>query len=141
MNFGTTLNTLRKQKNLTVQQLADRAEVNPTLISGLQRHNRTIGENNARRIGEALELTGKDLEEFIYLALNAAKDRVLFEHRCFPAEILNLVAHELQQSGIGPEMVNRCVLNPILHGGLNPDAAVYLKDGRSALIEIKVSQR
>jgi transcriptional regulator with XRE-family HTH domain len=141
MNFGERLNDLRTEKNLTVQQLADRADVNPTLISGLQNNNRTIGENNARRIGVALGLTGIELEDFIYLAINAAKEKVLDEFKSYPAEVLNLVAHELCQSGIAPDMVNRCIRNPKLQGGLNPNAAVYLKDGRSALIEINISQR
>ena len=140
-SFGQTLSDLRVKQNLTVQQLADRADVNPTLISGLQNNNRTIGENNARRIGRALELTGTELDAFVYLAINAAKDRVLEAFRTYPAEVINLVALELNRAGIGPDVVSRCVLHPKLQDGLTPDAAIYLKDGRSALIEIKVLER
>ncbi|MEP6668798.1 MAG: helix-turn-helix transcriptional regulator [Chthoniobacter sp.] len=139
--FGDRLHTLRTRLNLTTKQLAVKATVPESLICGLQAGSRTIGENNARKIGTALGLTGAPLEEFVYLAINNAKEKVLDEYKGYPAEVLNLVAHELQQSGIAPEMVNRCVRHPKLQDGLNPHAAVFLKDGRSALIEINISQR
>ena len=133
--FGERLNELRRKHNLTVQQLADRATVPATLISGLQTNNRQIGENNARKIGKALQLTGAELESFVYQAINTSEERVLESSKGYPAEVLNLLANQLRQSGIDPEQVVRCVLRPQL-GNRASDAAVFLDDGRKAFIEV-----
>lgn len=137
--FGKKLNALRKNRNLTVQQLADKARVPATLISGLQNHNRQVGENNATRIGAALGLESDELQEFVYMAINNSGEKVLEDFKHYPAEVLNLVAGELMASGISSEDVNRCVIRPRLNDA-TPNAAVFLKDGQRALIEIKVTR-
>jgi transcriptional regulator with XRE-family HTH domain len=139
--FGEKLNTLRSRLELTTLQLATRASVPQSLISGLQAGSRRIGEDNARKIGMALELSDWELEEFVYLAINDSAEKVLDEYKGYPAEVLNLVAAELQQSGIQAQDVGRCVLHPKLRNGDSPDAAVYLRDGRSVIIEVKVRQQ
>ena len=133
--FGERLNELRGKRNLTVQQLANRASVPATLISGLQTNNRRIGENNARKIGKALQLTGAELESFVYQAINTSEERVLESSKGYPAEVLNLLANELRQSGIEPEKVIRCVLRPRFGDG-SSDVAVFLNDGRKTFIEV-----
>ena len=138
--FGERLNTLRSRLRLTTQQLAARANVPQSLISGLQTGNRRIGEDNARKIGQALGLNAWEMEEFIYLAINDSAEKVLNGHKRYPAEVLNLVAAELHQNGIAPEEVGRCILHPTLGNGQTPDAAIYLRDGRSATIEVKIHQ-
>ena len=139
--FATTLTSLRGRLNLSVQQLADKAKVNPTLVSGLQNNRRQVGENNARRLGMALNLSGRELENFVYAAINLCTEKVLDECKGFPAEVLNLCARHLQEQGINADHVNRCVLKPKLQDGREPDAVVYLKDGRTALIELKITPR
>src|SRR4051812_11505941 len=110
--FSEKLNSLRRDCKLTVYQLAARAGVPQSLISGLSTSNRVIGENNARKIGEALQLSGDELESFIYLAINACSEKVLQDSKRYPAEILNLIATELQSFGITAETINRCVRKP-----------------------------
>jgi len=136
--FSQRLNALRTRFNLTNAKLADIAKVPESLISGLQSGTRNIGENNARKIGAALGLTEGDLEEFVYLAINNSVERVLHEFKGYPAEVLNLVAMELREAGIGPQAVTKCIRNPSLGSGSNPDAALYLKDGRSVIIDIQL---
>ncbi len=130
----------RANLNLTAQQLADKAGVPQSLISGIQSGARYCGENNARKIATALELTGAEFERFLYLALNGSIERLLDQHKPYPAELLNLLAFEVSNSGIAPESVSRCILKPRLADGTEPDAALYLKDGSKALIEIKVTR-
>ena len=139
--FGNTLTTLRARLNLTVQDLANKAKVNPTLVSGLQNAKRQIGENNARKLGSALNLSGGELENFVYAAINECSERVMDDCKMYPAEVLNLCARHLQEQGISGEQISRCVLKPKLQDGREPDAVVYLIDGRTALIELKITPR
>lgn len=139
--FGNTLTTLRNRMNLTVQDLANKAKVNPTLVSGLQNSRRQIGENNARRLGMALDLSGVELENFVYAAINECSEKIMENCKPYPAEVLNLCARHLQEQGIDGEQIDRCVLKPKLQDGREPDAVVYLNDGRTALIELKITPR
>jgi hypothetical protein len=127
--------------NLTVQELADKANLPATLISGLQSSNRHIGENNARRLGLALNLSGRELDTFVYEAINRCSEKLLEDSKKYPAEIINLAAKHLQQLGINGEQVTRCVLKPKLKDGSEPDAVVFLNDGRTAFLELKISTR
>lgn len=92
---------------LTNIQLAKRADVPCSLIAGLQSGKRRIGELQARRIGLALGLHGTQFEEFIFEAINQCSEKVLFESRPYPAEVLNIWAKVLRGAGITPEQV-RC---------------------------------
>ena len=129
--FGQTISTLRTRRNLTVQELADRAKVPSTLISGLQNHNRTVGEHNADKIGRALNLTGAELENFIYLGINNCTERVLERNKNYPAELINLLCNQLHEQGINWQEVSRCVSKP-------DDAVVVLNNGTKVHIETKI---
>ena len=132
------INHLRQKACLTTQQLATKANVPQSLISGLQSGNRRVGEDNARKIGTALNLTGRELEDFIYKAINSSTERILKEYNLYPSEILNLVADELQSTGISPMNITRCIRKPQLVD-YNPDAVLYLEDGRRVLLNLEVT--
>jgi len=135
--FGEQLARLRRNKSLTVQQLADRADVPATLISGLQTSSRKVGENNARKIACALQLTGEDFDQFVYDAINTSPERILETSKGYPAEMLNLLANELRENGIAPEQVMRCMLHPRQEDA--PDALLFLDNGRRASIRVQIS--
>ncbi len=134
--FGNRLNTLRKQRNLTVHQLAKLAGVQQSLISGLNSGKRVIGEYTARKIGRALQLDGQELETFVYQAINNCSEKVLDDYQDYPAEVLNLIAGVLESIGIAPGRITACVRKPS-----DADAAIYLDDGRAALISVEVAYR
>jgi transcriptional regulator with XRE-family HTH domain len=137
--FAQTLNRLRKERGLTNEQLAKAARVPSTLISGLQNNNRTIGENNAARIGKALGLFGDTLRDFVFLALNEARGKVLEEYRTYPAEVINLVAIGLQAAGISANEISHCDLHPVSKNRNNDaDALLYLNNGKTASINVEV---
>jgi transcriptional regulator with XRE-family HTH domain len=133
-SFGITLNTLRKQRRLTVHQLAKMAGVHQSLISGLNTDSRIIGEVSARKIAKALGLEGSDQEAFVYLAINNCSDRVLAQFKQYPAEALNLVASVLANSGISAEQIVRFERKPD-----SSDASIYLADGKAARINLEVA--
>jgi transcriptional regulator with XRE-family HTH domain len=134
--FGNRLNTLRKQRNLTVHQLAKLAGVHKSLISGLNTDSRVIGEYNARKIGNALQLDGNELDNFIYLAINQCSEKILEQYKGCPAEVLNLVGDILAKAGIAPNRIKACVRKPS-----DADATLYLDDGKAALINVEVAYR
>ena len=74
-SFSEQLSTLRQNAQLTNQELADDAHVPASLIAGLQSGKRRIGEYQARKIGKALNLTGADLESFIFNAINNCSEK------------------------------------------------------------------
>jgi len=104
--FSTLLQQLRLSANLTNEQLAHLADVPESLLSGLQNGNRRVGEYQARKIGLALELEGEALEQFIYRAINTCTEKVLNASKDYPAELLNLLAVQLRQSGILAEAIS-----------------------------------
>ena len=132
--FAQRLNRLRKERNLTVEKLARMALVPKSLISGLQTNTRKIAEYQARKIGVALTLHESDLEDFIFSAINNSSSKVLNSSKAYPAEVLNLIAGELQALGILPNSITRCVRKQ-----QDADAALYLNDGMTALINVEVA--
>ena len=134
--FGNKLNSLRLERNLTVQELAKLAGISQPLVSNLQNGHRVIGEYTAKKIGTALQLHGKELEDFIYLAINGCTEKVLTASKNYPAEILNLIAVELSSLGILPAKIDHCIRQ-----SEDADAALHLNDGRSALIRLEVAAR
>ena len=109
--FSEQLSNLRIEAQLTNQELADKASVPASLIGGLQSGKRRIGEYQARKIGKALNLTGADLESFIYDAINNCSEKVLEESKGYPAELLNLLARILKHAGIAPQHISNCTMN------------------------------
>ena len=132
--FGRTLNKLRQERNLTVRELAKLSGISQPLVSNLQNGHRVVGEYTARKIGAALQLQSKELDDFIYLAINQCTEKVLKAFQHYPAEILNLVAVELGSVGISPAKVARCVCR----SNEDADATLYLHDGKSARINVEV---
>lgn len=134
--FANTLYQLRTSHHLTSTELATKANVPPSLISGLQTGNRVIGEHAARKIGQALHLTGTELEDFVYLAINDCSEKVLQSSKNYPAELLNLVATELLEIGIVPDKIRKCIRRPQRD---KAKAALFLDDGREAFINLEVA--
>lgn len=134
--FANKLNALRIARHLTTSELARKAGVGQPLISGLISGDRIIGEYSARKIGAALQLVGNDLEDFVYLAINGCSQKVLQQSKDYPAELLNLIASKLQLLGILPDRISRCTREP---AAKEADAAVYLDDGKEALIRLEVA--
>ena len=134
-SFANTLNHLRNARHLTATELAARAEVPQSLISGLETGNRVIGEYAARKIGKALQLQGTALDDFIYQAINDCSEKVLTTFKDYPAVLINLVAAKLQEQGILPDRINQCVRRT---AGNDADAALSLDNGQEAFIKLEV---
>lgn len=62
--FGHHLKSIRKNKNLSQEQLGLIAELDRTYISGIERGVRNISLINIFRLAEALEISPADLFKF-----------------------------------------------------------------------------
>jgi transcriptional regulator with XRE-family HTH domain len=133
--LSTHLQNLRTNAKLTVKDLAAKANVPSTLISGLQSGQRSVGENNASRIGTALGLDGEALQNFIYAALNEATDKVLKENNGYPAELLNLLAGQLRQDGIEAAAILQCTVSGDQH---QQNVILTLCGGRTATLKTQL---
>ena len=123
--FSEQLSNLRQEAQLTNQELADLAKVPASLIAGLQSGKRRIGEYQSTKIGKALDLEGRALEEFIYSGIDTCSEKVLKDFVAYPAELLNLLARILKHAGIGPHQISHCTIN---EGG----ADILLANGSKA---------
>jgi transcriptional regulator with XRE-family HTH domain len=130
--FGYKLNALKLARNLTSAELAHKAGISEGLLSGLIHNQRVIGEYTARKIGQALQLHGEELEDFVFAAINNCSEKTLASSKHYPAELINLVAGKLHEQGILPTEISRCIRKE-----KDADAAIYLNDGREALIKLE----
>ncbi len=61
VQFGKTIQRLRKEKGISQEELAFRANVHRTYIGMIERAERNITLSNIKKIADALEVQIKDL--------------------------------------------------------------------------------
>lgn len=59
--FGGRVRTLRQQKHLSQEELAQLAGIDRTYIGGVERGERNLSLLNVKRLADALGITAKDL--------------------------------------------------------------------------------
>lgn len=133
--FPQLLSKLRCEAKLTNIQLAELAPVPRSLIPGLQSGKRCVGEYQARKLGVALGLTGKELDDFIFSGIDRCTEKVLLEAQPYPAKLLNLLARQLRRAGIGPEKIDGCLVN---EDAKQCKVGIVLADGTQVQIETKL---
>ena len=104
--FKDLLKSKRKALGLTSKELSKQAGVSESLLSGLQRGNRRIGEKQASRIASALGLMEQERSDFIFMAMNESRQRILASSKAYPVEILNSLPGLLRNKGVLPENIN-----------------------------------
>ena len=132
--FGNKLNNLKIARGLSSVELARKAGISEGLLSGLIHEQRVIGEYTANKIGKALQLTGNELEEFVYAAINNCSEKILEASKKYPAELINRFTSTLQERGIEPEHISCCVRKE-----KDADAALFLKDGSKTKIKLELA--
>ncbi len=133
--FSSQLHKLRTDAKLTNLELARLAGVPESLISGLQNGNRRVGEYQARKIGRALKLTGNELEQFVYTAINTCTEKVLGDAKAYPSQLLNLVALQLHRAGISADSIFDCDVTGNQH---EQDVTLRLGGGKTASIKTQL---
>lgn len=135
--FSTLLRCLRKDAKFTNAQLANRAEVPPSLISGLQTRKRRVGEFQARKIGRALHLQGEQLEAFVLRAVDTCTEKVLNESAPYPAELLNFLPKQLLQDGVSADAIDG--IHVTVARGKPGNIQLFLIDGRQATLTTQLT--
>ena len=133
--FPQLLSRLRQDARFTNVQLAEEANVSPSLVPGLQSGKRCVGEYQARKLGVALGLSGKDLDDFIFAGIDRCTEKVLVEAQPYPAKLLNLLARQLRRAGIGPEKISDCL---VAEDAVQCKVGIVLADGTQAHLETKL---
>ena len=129
--FSSLLNGLRASAQLTNCELARLADVPESLISGLQNDNRRVGEYQARKIGKALKLSGEDLEQFVYAAIDTCTVKVMANLKAYPAQLLNSIAGQLYRAGIAAEAISDCIIEG---GNDQQNITISLHSGKKATV-------
>jgi hypothetical protein len=133
--FPIALNKLRINANFNHQELADLAKVPRSFISALHSGQRAAGELQARRIGQALGLCDVELEDFVFLALNACTHKVLLECQPYPAVVLNLVASQLNAAGVHPNEIQDVQISTPYRS----EVSLHLSGGRQAVVQTSIT--
>lgn len=104
--FKDLLKSKRKELGLTSKELSELASVPESLLSGVQTGNRRIGEKQASRIASGLGLLEDEHSDFVFMAMNESRDRLLDLSEDYPVETLNFLPMLLRKMGISPEMIS-----------------------------------
>ena len=104
--FKYLLKSKRKELRLTSKELSELASVSESLLSGLQTGNRRIGEKQASRIASGLGLLGEEHSDFVFMAMNESRDRLLESSEDYPVETLNFLPVLLRKMEISPEIIS-----------------------------------
>ena len=104
--FKDLLKSKRKELGITSKELSELASVSESLLSGLQTGNRRIGEKQASRIASGLGLLGEEHSDFVFMAMNESRDRLLESSEDYPVETLNFLPLLLRKMRISPEMIS-----------------------------------
>jgi transcriptional regulator with XRE-family HTH domain len=104
--FKNHLKLKRKELGMTSRELAGRSCVSPSLLSGLEKGNRVVGEKQAKRIAAALNLENQEHSDFVFMAMNESRDRLMDLSEDYPVETLNFLPMLLRKMGISPEMIS-----------------------------------
>ena len=104
--FGPHLILKRKEQGMSGRALARKANISESLLSGLQKGDRAIGEKQAKRIATALNLENQEHSDFVFMAMNESRDRLLKSSEDYPVETLNFLPLLLRKMGIYPEMIS-----------------------------------
>ena len=125
--FKDLLKSKRKELGLTSKELSKQAAVSESLLSGLQSGNRRIGEKQASRIASALGLMEQERSDFIFMAMNESRQRILASSKAYPVEILNSLPGLLRNKGVLPENINSArIFDSLLEISLESGAIVRL---------------
>ena len=100
-DIGILIRTLRKQKDLSQEQLAFKADLHPTYIGQIERGEKNITVSNLEVIVKALDITLQDFfyimypiknnENIIFQLLNILKNMNAMEQQELVKVIINLV--------------------------------------------------
>jgi transcriptional regulator with XRE-family HTH domain len=129
--FFSRLKQLRTSAKLTNSELARAAGVPTSLISGLEKGYRRIGEYQALKIGRALKLSGDDLEAFVFSAIDTSTERVLNEVKNYPSLLLNHLPLQLNRAGIPAEAIDECTI-------ADSHVILTLADGNKARLQCTI---
>ncbi len=134
-SLAEQLSRLRIDKQLTIRELAKLADVSHSVIAGLQSGKRIIGGHQARKIGTALGLRDSALDHFVLLAIDECSQKVLVTSKCYPAELLNLLARQLGQAGIEAESIYRFAIDGNTH---HQDVTLWLTGNKTATLRTEL---
>jgi transcriptional regulator with XRE-family HTH domain len=75
-DFGSHLKALRKVKNLSQEQLAEKADLHPTFIGAVERGTKSPTLDSLGKIARALQVSLKDLFSFSSSQKDKLKDEI-----------------------------------------------------------------
>ena len=134
-SFSNQLKALRANANLTIEELAELADVPAYMISGLQNDTRRVGKHIARRLGRALKLTGALLQDFVSSAMDTSTESGLRKAKPYPSLPSGFLAARLSRAGIPAESIRDFNVLGDEHGN---DIKFTLDSGNTVTLKTKL---
>lgn len=136
---GAEVRRLRKEAELTLEELDEATGVGYSLISAIEHGNRAVAADVATRMANAFKLKGRERDQFLITAASTrSRDKLVGYARRLDPEIVNFLPKVLQEKGLDLDEVRHCqfqptVFDPLLGGRYDePEEWLTLKlnDGR-----------
>jgi transcriptional regulator with XRE-family HTH domain len=144
--FGLTLRDLRARDGLSLRDLEDKSGVPNPIVSAMEHGRRHCAPQVAKKLADVFftrPVDENERREFLYAAARTAPSPgVIEESRGFPPIVLDSVAHALRQQGISAQDIIEALQGEgSQKGDRKPDLVIRLRDGRTMVFEMKLSER
>lgn len=103
--FKKQLAGCRARSGLSYRALEKVTGIKYSALAAMENGHRPTGEQSARRLASAFELSGEASNTFVLSALNTSKERILEAVKAYPAEVLNFLGLLLMARGIKPGQI------------------------------------
>jgi len=106
--FGAYLRRVRKRKNLTLRELAEKSRVPFPNISAIECGRLGAGSIVATKLAAGLSLRGRGKKEFLgFASYTNSRDRLARENLAYPAVLANLLPGMLRSLGVQARQIVR----------------------------------
>ena len=137
-SLGEKLKTLREKHGWSMNELARRANVSPSIVHDLEKGKRNAGRVVFGKLAHAFGLEGTDADLFVSSALaEASTQRTLDPVREWPDGFANWLITSLKSQGIERDQISKWRVKPRDEKDVGPDLVLHLESGKQVIFQLK----
>ena len=125
IQFGDHVSSLRREKAMTLVQLASAISVTHPAVVAVEKGRRSVGDSLALRLANALEVNGEDRERFMMLAAaTRIKHRLVGSANQAPPTLTHYLVKQLQKADISMNQICQAQLTQNINGDKTQNQAI-----------------
>jgi len=138
--FPEKLKSLREKRGWSMNELARRASVSPSIVHDLEKGKRTAGRKIFAKLATAFGYQAIDADLFVSTALEcASKQKTLDRSREWPTAFSNWMVLCLKAHGVERDEICGWRLKSEPGSGMAPDLLIELKEQKLVIIQLKAT--